>query len=500
MKKTDCNAYFTLVRNDSWVIGALVLGYSLRLAKADASLVCEIGEEVSDESVLLLETVYDKVDVAEEFEFPSSEFNNESDIPEHLRFSFSRLNAWKNSDYRRITYLDSDMIILRNIDHLFDMPGVVAPREYDFKVWNRRNVYTDFFNGGFVTFTPSDDLYNKFLHILKSQWVYLGASEQHLVNVVCMDDWVRLPDKYHVQAGVRSNVSYAQDLSQVYSIHFSKICKPWDSIYTGSKLLWNSWRKYANVWINILRKYEKEHGNVISPVKFGWQDSDFQQKAKYFRSSKATNLSRKYAYRGTRLSMSSLKLAEVAIQKGAFQKMSELNDLIKMLRRRKLRRVLEIGTYKGGTMWLWCQLAESDADIISIDLPAKNDLERNRDNYLYSLGIDKQRLLLVRGDSGKKYTKNKLLKVLGNQKIDFLFIDGDHRYQSVKSDFEKYSSLVRKGGIIGFHDILDHPRFPDNQVSRYWREIRMEYNFSELVDLNDDRGWGQWGGIGIIYL
>lgn len=38
--------------------------------------------------------------------------------------------------------------------------------------------------------------------------------------------------------------------------------------------------------------------------------------------------------------------------------------------------------------------------------------------------------------------------------IDFLFIDGDHTYQAVMTDWLLYSPLVKSGGIIAFHDSL----------------------------------------------
>ncbi len=36
--------------------------------------------------------------------------------------------------------------------------------------------------------------------------------------------------------------------------------------------------------------------------------------------------------------------------------------------------------------------------------------------------------------------------------IDFLFIDGDHSYEGVKTDFELYSKLLSDRGIIAIHD------------------------------------------------
>lgn len=36
--------------------------------------------------------------------------------------------------------------------------------------------------------------------------------------------------------------------------------------------------------------------------------------------------------------------------------------------------------------------------------------------------------------------------------LDFLFIDGDHSYKSVRQDFLLYSKLIRNGGLLIFHD------------------------------------------------
>jgi len=110
-----------------------------------------------------------------------------------------------------------------------------------------------------------------------------------------------------------------------------------------------------------------------------------------------------------------------------------------------------------------------------------------------------QKLYFLRKDSHKKETKDKLVKILDGRKIDFLFIDGDHRYRGVKKDFQLYSSLVKENGLIAFHDILFHPNVPACKVYKFWNEIKGKYKNMEFIDSEDDHGWGQWGGIGIIY-
>jgi MMP 1-O-methyltransferase len=42
------------------------------------------------------------------------------------------------------------------------------------------------------------------------------------------------------------------------------------------------------------------------------------------------------------------------------------------------------------------------------------------------------------------------------EKIDFLFIDGDHSIKGCKTDYELYAHKVVKGGFIAFHDYYEN--------------------------------------------
>ena len=163
---------------------------------------------------------------------------------------------------------------------------------------------------------------------------------------------------------------------------------------------------------------------------------------------------------------------------------------------------MEIGTARGGTFYAWCKIAKPDARIVSIDLPGGpfgggysiKDMQRFK-----RYGKKNQRLHFLRRDSQKKETRDSLMRILKGDKIDFLFIDGDHRYSGVKRDWKLYSPLVKRNGLIAIHDILFHPKVGSCKVDRLWKEIKMNYKHREFLDKDDDRGWGQWGGIGVIY-
>jgi predicted O-methyltransferase YrrM len=200
--------------------------------------------------------------------------------------------------------------------------------------------------------------------------------------------------------------------------------------------------------------------------------------------------------------MNSRKIARIALKRGATQKVKELSPLISLLKRRKLRTVVEIGTQKGGTLYAWCRIAQPDALIVSIDLPGGpfGGGYRLCDMKTFRRYKRKdQKLCLLRMDSHRLSTKKELLGKLQGREIDFLLIDGDHRYNGVKRDWQMYSPLVKRNGIIAFHDILYHPGVPACKVNRFWHEVEVQYRHSTYIDKKDDRGWGRWGGIGVIY-
>ena len=162
--------------------------------------------------------------------------------------------------------------------------------------------------------------------------------------------------------------------------------------------------------------------------------------------------------------------------------------------------ILEIGTATGGTLFMFTKAASMEAEIISIDLPfgryGAGYLEY-RSPLMIAFASKCQKMNLLRLDSHAPETLNKLLKILGERKIDFLFIDGDHSYEGVKLDFETYLPLVNPGGIIAFHDIVENDFDSSFGTQIFWKEIKNNYDHQEFVKENR----GNTGcGIGLIKL
>jgi predicted O-methyltransferase YrrM len=177
----------------------------------------------------------------------------------------------------------------------------------------------------------------------------------------------------------------------------------------------------------------------------------------------------------------------------------EFLSLLKILQNMNLKKLLEIGTARGGTLFLFSRIANYDATIISVDLPGGmfgGGYPKWKIPLYKSFAIKNQRIYLIRADSHNPKTLNKVKEILKEGKLDFLFIDGDHTYEGVKKDFEMYSPLVRNGGIIAFHDIVPGPPEIVGGVPNFWNEIKQKFRYLEIV-----KNWNQGGyGIGILYV
>lgn len=155
--------------------------------------------------------------------------------------------------------------------------------------------------------------------------------------------------------------------------------------------------------------------------------------------------------------------------------------------------VVEIGSKFGGTLHIWCSLTKGK--VVSIDLVEgiHGGITREQFNDRNMNFLNKfSNVNFIEGNSHDEDTFKLLSKVLHGDKIDFLFIDGDHTYEGVKQDYEMYSPLVKKGGYIAFHDINDTQRHRDRNVyvGKLWNEL-----IGEKVEFNVH---ADWAGIGVI--
>jgi len=202
--------------------------------------------------------------------------------------------------------------------------------------------------------------------------------------------------------------------------------------------------------------------------------------------------------------LSAERLARIAIEeRGAIQKHGELRALLELIAVKPPTRLLEVGTAAGGALWAFCQVAHNDALIVCLDLPdgpfgggwSEAQLRRFPN---FCRGA--QRVVALPLDSHDPASVRRVRDAVDDEPLDFLFIDADHRYESVKRDFEMYSPLVAPGGLIALHDILPNSDYQGSEVELLWTELRTRYRTQELVAEDERLDMGRWGGIGVLWM
>ncbi len=119
--------------------------------------------------------------------------------------------------------------------------------------------------------------------------------------------------------------------------------------------------------------------------------------------------------------------------------------------------IVEIGCAYGGSSLLFLLAKRAGVRVTSIDpfvIDSMGDFQATQ--KLCSLHVSRALKLVGKSEIVKDwellpdYSFNVVKS--WNKPIDVLFIDGDHRYEAVKKDFEDWLPLLKAGGFIIFHD------------------------------------------------
>jgi predicted O-methyltransferase YrrM len=159
--------------------------------------------------------------------------------------------------------------------------------------------------------------------------------------------------------------------------------------------------------------------------------------------------------------------------------------LFGLIREMRPQKVIEIGRYKGGSTLLIAAAMDGRGEFWSIDIGEK---EARLQGDETSRPFDKQlvdvirrfglRVNIIVGDS-------RTIKIETNE-VDLVFIDGDHSYEGVRNDFERFGKRVRVGGAVLFDDAFDEGIFKthSDMVGHLVREIVAEGEFRVAKAVN----------------
>lgn len=187
------------------------------------------------------------------------------DIHPQSRKTINKIQIWKLTEFSKVVFLDSDMLVLRNIDDLFDFPQLAAASEYYSDYAGGKTAQAQF-NSGVLVVEPSLVVYERLYQSLKTipapngnPWSEDGHGDQSLLwahflqrsgeeawrkaNAILMPErnntWQKLPWYSNAVLGRRFHFKELWKDKEVRVIHFAWVpVRPWDGGHTRFDWLW----------------------------------------------------------------------------------------------------------------------------------------------------------------------------------------------------------------------------------------------------------------------
>ena len=127
-------AYMTLLGSDNYLVGTLALVQSLKSVKSKYPIIVIVTDNVSNESLQVLKNKHiDFVKIGKVNISNKVIEDNKKQGYSNWSNTFSKLVIFGQTQYEKIVFLDSDMLILKNVDDLFNkdsLSAVVAGKSY----------------------------------------------------------------------------------------------------------------------------------------------------------------------------------------------------------------------------------------------------------------------------------------------------------------------------------------------------------------------------------
>lgn len=233
-------AYVTLLSNRAYLKGVLVLYRSLKAVQAQYPLYCvlsvsvedKVQKELEQEGICCIRLTHAAVD---------GNINPERLGFSHWNFTFDKLLIWGLTQFEKIVFLDSDMLIVRNIDELFErepFSAVCADSSYP-----GNEGWAGGLNSGLMVIEPNIETEKQLLQCVKpvveeSQKQKRLVGDQDVVKYFISDFGQRvslhLDEGYNIFADHLTyyirHLGYSlsnKTEKPIYVVHFIGKAKPW---------------------------------------------------------------------------------------------------------------------------------------------------------------------------------------------------------------------------------------------------------------------------------
>lgn len=273
MKEKPKYSYISVITSNDYLPGLIVLNKTLLDTKPKYKFLLLVTKDISKETLDKIKKLNINYLVIED------DIKNPTDITaEHRWFpTYSKLHVFNQTQFDKVVYLDIDMMILENIDELFDHPHMSCTNSPS--LLSRKSDWTHL-NSGIFVIEPSASLFKDMvskigsIEILESGGTFerpKTGSDQDFLNAY-YPDWpqeerLHLDHKYNIfhyyldEYNKECGYGFDKEDKPIKVIHYASYLKPWMLDEKQLRELENDKNRrleFKSVmdWLNIYKKYD----------------------------------------------------------------------------------------------------------------------------------------------------------------------------------------------------------------------------------------------------
>ena len=245
--------YVSYMANDRDIKGILLTNYLLKKYNSPYPYFCFVTKLVSDKVKRQLAFVNIKP-INVDFHGIFNQYTINPDITEYLysKFYYGKLFIFLFNNFDECIYLDSDLLLLKNIDHLFDklkdtdsktmfmvpdMHQISKNKNNESTLLIRKNQ----FNSGVIVFRPNQEIFSNIMQYLKT--FTLDRCKQEIITDQSVFDKLHQTNQITIKPlhfiynimprAIQCMLDHKKIVkeSDICVIHYILNNKPWDTIY-----------------------------------------------------------------------------------------------------------------------------------------------------------------------------------------------------------------------------------------------------------------------------
>lgn len=248
-------AYITYLSTNDYLDGVLVLGESLKQVNAGYPLYCFVCGAVSQQSINAVKNAGIVVIKGEPMKIPDAIKNNEG-YSEQWNNTLDKLQVFNLTKFDKLIYLDADMEVKKNIDHLFDKPHLTFA--IDGYGWTHNFKNSSFCSGMFVI-EPNKNLYEHIVDTIHEMPKNAPIHDQLVLQTMLDSEWRKSPERqlndYYNLFARYADKYEGINYDNIYIAHHIEKLKPYmNSMAYRTPIAKRLYDDYMELWAKVTGK------------------------------------------------------------------------------------------------------------------------------------------------------------------------------------------------------------------------------------------------------